>query len=164
MQEKHEQAQAEQPVHHRRDASQVDDGQPDSAGEPGVAGVFGQVDGASYPHRDRRQRCAQREQQRADDSRKDAPCLHPVAGHARQEFPTDGLDTPYYNDPDDEQNRNHHNQRGQDQQDEAKALHQIAVHQRSPPRRCFLKIDEAAARLITKVKTKRMMPIPKRAW
>ena len=65
---------------------------------------------------------------------------------------------------DDEQDGEHHDQRDQPQHDKANALHQIAVHQRRPPRRRFLKIVRAAARLMARVTTKRITPMPKSAW
>ena len=44
----------------------------------------------------------------------------------------------------------------------AHELHDVTIHQRRPPRRCFLKMDLAATRLIRKVSTNRMMPMPNR--
>ena len=75
-QEEHEQPQAEQAVDHRGDARQVDDRQADRAGQPGVAGVLGQVDRAAHADGDRDQRGAQGQQQRAHDGREDAAGLH----------------------------------------------------------------------------------------
>ncbi len=47
---------------------------------------------------------------------------------------------------------------------EAQPLREEAVPHRRPPLRLFWKIADAAARLMRKVSTKRMMPMPKRAW
>ena len=110
-QEQHEQPQPEQTVDHRGDAGQVDDRQPDGAGQPVVARILGQVDRSCHADRDCRQGGAEGQQKRADDGREDAARLHPVARHGRQELPADGADAPDDDRADHEEDRHDHEQR-----------------------------------------------------
>ena len=172
--EDHEHPQPEQPVHDRRNARQVHQRQADRAGQFGVPRIFGKIDRPADAERDRDHGGGERQDERAHDGRPDAARLHAVARHPEDEIPADRRDPLHHHHADHVEDGHHHHQRGRGEERIAGALDEIAAlrvrrnglwpsshsHQRSPPRRRFLKMADVAARLIRKVIRKRMMPIP----